>query len=59
MATFRDLLNQTKAEIREVDTAQAEELRAAPGAVVPVECARARATVVVTHGPGLRLEAIS
>jgi len=34
MATFRDLLNQTKAEIREVDTAQAEELRAAPGAVV-------------------------
>ena len=34
MATFRDLLNQTKAEIREVDTAQAEELRAQPGAVV-------------------------
>ncbi len=34
MATFRDLLNQTKAQIREVDTAQAEELRAAPGAVV-------------------------
>jgi len=34
MATFRDLLNQTKAQIREVDTAQAEELRGAPGAVV-------------------------
>jgi molybdopterin/thiamine biosynthesis adenylyltransferase/rhodanese-related sulfurtransferase len=34
MATFRDLLNQTKSEIREVDTAQAEELRAQPGAVV-------------------------
>ncbi|MGZ4694550.1 MAG: molybdopterin-synthase adenylyltransferase MoeB [Acidimicrobiales bacterium] len=34
MATFRDLLNQTKAEIREVDTAQAEELRARSGAVV-------------------------
>jgi sulfur-carrier protein adenylyltransferase/sulfurtransferase len=34
MATFRDLLKQTKAEIREVDTATAEELRAAPGTVV-------------------------
>jgi sulfur-carrier protein adenylyltransferase/sulfurtransferase len=34
MATFRDLLKQTKAEIREVDTASAEELRDAPGAVV-------------------------
>jgi molybdopterin/thiamine biosynthesis adenylyltransferase/rhodanese-related sulfurtransferase len=34
MATFRDLLNQTKAEIREVDTATAEELRARPGTVV-------------------------
>ena len=34
MATFRDLLNQTKAEIREVDTAEAEELAGQPGAVV-------------------------
>ena len=34
MATFRDLLNQTKAEIREVDTATAEEMRAQPGTVV-------------------------
>ena len=34
MATFRDLLKQTKAEIREVDTATTEELRRAPGAVV-------------------------
>ena len=34
MATFRDLLNQTKAEIREVDTAEAEQLREQPGAVV-------------------------
>ena len=34
MATFRDLLKQTKAEIREVDTAAADELRKAPGAVV-------------------------
>ena len=34
MATFRDLLNQTKAEIREVDTAEADELRQQPGAVV-------------------------
>ena len=34
MATFRDLLKQTKAEIREVDTASAEELRQAPGSVV-------------------------
>ncbi|HEY5155267.1 MAG TPA: molybdopterin-synthase adenylyltransferase MoeB [Acidimicrobiales bacterium] len=34
MATFRDLLNQTKAEIREVDTAGAEALRARPGTVV-------------------------
>ena len=30
MATFRDLLNQTKAEIREVDTATADEARHAP-----------------------------
>ncbi len=34
MATFRDLLKQTKAEIREVDTAEAHELRLAPGAVL-------------------------
>ncbi len=34
MATFRDLLKQTKSEIREVDTAEADELRHAPGAVV-------------------------
>jgi molybdopterin/thiamine biosynthesis adenylyltransferase/rhodanese-related sulfurtransferase len=34
MATFRDLLNQTKAQIREVDTAEAEALRGQPGAVV-------------------------
>ena len=34
MATFRDLLNQTKAEIREVDTATAAEMRATPGTVV-------------------------
>ncbi len=34
MATFRDLLKQTKAEIREVDTATTEELRQAPGTVV-------------------------
>ena len=33
MATFRDLLKQTKAEIREVDTARADELRHAPGTV--------------------------
>jgi molybdopterin/thiamine biosynthesis adenylyltransferase/rhodanese-related sulfurtransferase len=34
MATFRDLLNQTKAEIREVDTATAETMRDVPGTVV-------------------------
>ena len=34
MATFRDLLNQTKAEIREVDTATADEMRARAGTVV-------------------------
>ena len=34
MATFRDLLNQTKAEIREVDTATADEARHAPRAVL-------------------------
>jgi molybdopterin/thiamine biosynthesis adenylyltransferase/rhodanese-related sulfurtransferase len=34
MATFRDLLKQTKAQIREVDTAGADEARRAPGAVV-------------------------
>jgi molybdopterin/thiamine biosynthesis adenylyltransferase/rhodanese-related sulfurtransferase len=34
MATFRDLLNQTKSEIREVDTATADELRARPGTVL-------------------------
>jgi molybdopterin/thiamine biosynthesis adenylyltransferase/rhodanese-related sulfurtransferase len=34
MATFRDLLKQTKAEIREVDTATADELRTRPGHVV-------------------------
>ena len=34
MATFRDLLAQTKAEIREVDTATADEARRQPGAVV-------------------------
>jgi sulfur-carrier protein adenylyltransferase/sulfurtransferase len=34
VATFRDLLKQTKSEIREVDTASAEELGQAPGAVV-------------------------
>jgi molybdopterin/thiamine biosynthesis adenylyltransferase/rhodanese-related sulfurtransferase len=34
MATFRDLLNHTKSEIREVDTATAEQLRERPGTVV-------------------------
>src|SRR5437879_12790894 len=34
MATFRDLLSQTKARIREVDTAQAEAAIAQPGVVV-------------------------
>jgi molybdopterin/thiamine biosynthesis adenylyltransferase/rhodanese-related sulfurtransferase len=34
MASFRDLLKQTKAEIREVTTAEADELRKEPGAVV-------------------------
>src|SRR5690349_6250465 len=34
MATFRDLLAQTKAEIREIDTATADEARKQPGAVV-------------------------
>ncbi len=34
MATFRDLLAQTKSEVREVDTATADELRGQPGAVV-------------------------
>jgi sulfur-carrier protein adenylyltransferase/sulfurtransferase len=34
MATFRDLLHDTKARIREVDTAAADELRARPGTVV-------------------------
>jgi molybdopterin/thiamine biosynthesis adenylyltransferase/rhodanese-related sulfurtransferase len=34
MSTFRDLLNATKAGIREVTTAQADELRQAEGAIV-------------------------
>src|SRR5438105_11033693 len=34
MATFRDLLSQTKARIREVDTAQAEAAIAQPGTIV-------------------------
>ncbi len=34
MANFRDLLTSTKEQIREVDTATAEELRTQPGAVV-------------------------
>jgi sulfur-carrier protein adenylyltransferase/sulfurtransferase len=34
MATFRDLLNEAKARIREVDTAEADELRSRPGTVV-------------------------
>lgn len=34
MASFRDLLASTKASIREVTTAEADELRRAPGAVV-------------------------
>src|SRR3954470_8625656 len=34
MATFRDLLSQTKAKIREVDTAAAEEAIAVPGTVI-------------------------
>jgi sulfur-carrier protein adenylyltransferase/sulfurtransferase len=34
MASFRDLLKATKAEIHEVDTATADELRKQPGAVV-------------------------
>ena len=33
MASFRDLLKATKAQIREVDTAEADELRKRPGAV--------------------------
>ncbi len=33
MASFRDLLNATKSEIREVDTATADDLRRVPGAV--------------------------
>jgi molybdopterin/thiamine biosynthesis adenylyltransferase/rhodanese-related sulfurtransferase len=34
MANFRELLKATKGEIREVDTAEADELRTRPGAVV-------------------------
>ena len=34
MGSYRDLLKQTKQQIREVDTATAEELRTQPGAVV-------------------------
>jgi molybdopterin/thiamine biosynthesis adenylyltransferase/rhodanese-related sulfurtransferase len=34
MASFRDLLNAAKAQIREVDTAEADEARRRPGAVV-------------------------
>ncbi|MEZ5134381.1 MAG: molybdopterin-synthase adenylyltransferase MoeB [Acidimicrobiales bacterium] len=34
MATFRELLSATKAEIREVDTAEADELRTRPGTVL-------------------------
>jgi molybdopterin/thiamine biosynthesis adenylyltransferase/rhodanese-related sulfurtransferase len=34
MASFRELLQQTKQQIREVDTAQADELRKEPGALV-------------------------
>ena len=34
MASFRELLKDTKARIREVDTATADEMRQAPGAVV-------------------------
>jgi molybdopterin/thiamine biosynthesis adenylyltransferase/rhodanese-related sulfurtransferase len=34
MPTFRDLLQQTKAQIREIDTAGADEARTAPGVVV-------------------------
>src|SRR4051794_19466807 len=34
MASFRDLLKQTKTRIREVDTAKGEELLAEPGTVV-------------------------
>ena len=34
MPNFRDLLNAAKAEVREVDTAEADELRQRPGAVV-------------------------
>src|SRR5687768_7007501 len=34
MASFRDLLNAAKARIREVDTAEADEARRRPGAVV-------------------------
>ena len=34
MANFRDLLKDTKAQIREVDTEEADELRREPGAVV-------------------------
>ena len=33
MASFRELLKQTKSQIQEVDTAQAEELLKRPGAV--------------------------
>ena len=34
MASFRELLKDTKARIREIDTATADEARQAPGAVV-------------------------
>src|SRR3546814_11263280 len=34
MPSFRDLLNATKAEIREVSTAEADEIRKPPGALV-------------------------
>src|SRR3546814_10228867 len=34
MPSFRELLNATKAEIREVSTAEADEIRKQPGAVV-------------------------
>src|SRR3954449_11507480 len=34
MASFRELLQQTKHQVREVDTATADEMRTQPGAVV-------------------------
>ena len=56
MATFRDLLKQTKAQIREIDTAEADELRRAGRSTAEVVRVRQIAMYVAHVALGITMK---